>query len=154
MFHLLAPLPLFLSPPSKLCSLCLWVAVLFGLRSVDWFVESINTRDESVIKFFRSCCHAGTASYVRCTWCCQGPLFFEHTVRQYYYWFTFHSIMTLHWTVQYYVIHIVQHQNYLCASTGVQPLSTNQHHHDTVLQYTHWLHYSTCAVPLHDMYCT
>ena len=56
-----------------------------------------------------------------------------------------------HCIVQYCVEHIILHHDYLCTSTVVQLLSTNNY--DTVLQYTHWLHY-TGAELLHDMYCT
>ena len=138
--------PLFLFLPSKLCSLCLWVVVL-----LVWgvLIDLLN-QSTLVMSLWLSFLQLPWCRYcflhIYCSWCCQGPLFFSV---QYVSTTTdLPSTPLWHSNVRYCVDHIVQHHNYLCTSTVVRLLSTN--HHDTVLQYTHWLH-NTGAVPLHDM---
>jgi hypothetical protein len=170
MFHSLAPSPLFLVLPFKLCSLrFVW------LRSVEWFVESIHTHDESVIEFSGA---AVMSSVLFSTYGAHGAVkdqfLFECMVRQYSYWYTLHlSTMTLRCTVLCWShrtapwLLVYKH----CCSTPVnqqQWYCTTIHTGCiTILELfrcmtctVHWHCKSawhllyTGAVSLHDMYCT
>jgi hypothetical protein len=138
--------PLFLFLPSKLCSLCLWVVVL-----LVWGVL-IDLLNQSTLVM------SLTLSFLvlpSCWYCFLRTVLIVLSRATVFLSVQYASTTTdlpstplWHSNVRYCVDHIVQHHNYLCTSTVVQLLSTN--HHDTVLQYTHWLH-NTGAVPLHDM---
>ena len=132
--------------------------LLFCSDEECWLNESVI---EWVCDWVFCCCRdAGTVFYVRCSWCCQGPLFFS---------VQYASITTdlpstplWHCTVWHCVVHIVQHHVYLCTSTTVLLFDSCQP--TTMILYNSTLHWwctvawhvlHTGDVPLHDMqqYC-
>jgi hypothetical protein len=99
--------------------------MLFCLDEECWLICWINHLLWWVCVWVFCCCRdAGTVVYVRCLWCCQGPLFFSvlsarTTTDQ-------PSTPPWHCTVQHCVVHIVQHHVYLCTSTLLLSTPVNQ----------------------------
>jgi hypothetical protein len=126
----------------QILPICKFCKQNFALSKYDFI---INTRNESEIEFSG----AAVMPVLFSTYGAHGA------VRDHFFSVQYASTTTdlpstplWHCILRYFVDHIVQRHDYLCTSTAVGLLSTNDY--DIVLQNTDCHHY-TGAEPLHDM---